>query len=73
MWVLNEMGQGMLKLIRREQENIIIILPSGEEVIISVLEVMPRKVALGFVWPDESGVKIYRQEVLERIENESNN
>lgn len=57
----------MLILTRRPGETLIIELPNGKQIDVTVLEVKGNQVRLGTDAPDD--IAIVRKELLERLEN----
>jgi carbon storage regulator len=57
----------MLILTRRPGETLIIELPNGKQIDVTVLEVKGNQVRLGTDAPDD--IAIVREELLERLEN----
>jgi carbon storage regulator len=58
----------MLVLSRHEEEQVVITTPEGREVVVTVCELRPGKVRLGF--HADADVTVHRREVAERIERE---
>lgn len=58
----------MLVLSRRRDEEIVIQLPDGTEIVLTVVDMWGRNVRLGFEAPRE--IRVYRREVIEAIRAE---
>jgi carbon storage regulator len=54
----------MLILTRRKGGRVILMLPEGQQIIVTVTEIDRGKVRLGFTAPDD--IPIYREELLDR-------
>ena len=52
----------MLCLTRKENEAVVLLLPGGDEITVTVIEIDRNKIRLGFQAPDS--VKIWRQEIM---------
>ena len=59
----------MLILTRRPGESLIIETPTGEKIIVTVLEVKGNQIRIGTDAPDD--IAIVREELLERLPSES--
>ena len=60
----------MLRLTLKKHDIVTITLPSGERIAVSLEGFRGKYTEIGFDWPRDSGVTIYREEVLKRMEDE---
>jgi carbon storage regulator len=58
----------MLVLSRKENESVVLTLPNGEEILLTVVAIDHGKVRIGFKAPRD--VKIFRTELLDRAQAE---